>query len=250
MIKKSNSRLSVIILFFILANVVTICAGEYRVFTDKNGREIEAKIMHMDLKGTKITVQRKGSRKSTTVPVTVFNDETQAYIKSWAQNSDFLNKRMLSVEFRKKREKVADKSTSGSSGTSSWSIKSVYYGHHIEILIQNKSNRSFTDINLEYTLFYTQKHPRENQTKKEMAGTLYEKKTISLPSKSKKEIDTKQLVLHSYSSDIDESVEGELEGIIIHLTLQSETGETITREIVYPEKLKHLWTTETNNVQR
>ena len=233
---------------------IEVIEDVYRTFTDKSGRTIQAKIIGADSDGTKVTLQREGSHKSTTVPVTLFDDETQAHIRSWIEISDFLNDRIFPVEFEHEYEKIADKSKADSIGLTlnSWSISSVYYGHYIEMALQNKSKHPFNNVTLEYALFYTQEYHR-NGKKEVYAGTLYDKKNIDIPARSTKEIATQQIILHRYSyvssayspGDRD----GELEGIIAHLTLQTETGEVVTRKIVYPEKKEFKWTTRTRDVQ-
>jgi len=228
---------------------------EYHAFIDKSGRTIQAKIINVDSEGANVTLQREGSHRSATVPVTLFDDDTQAYIRSWIEASDFLNERILPVEFNHKYEKIADQSQAYTGGitTTSWSKSSVYYGHHIEMIIQNKSKHPFNNVTLEYTLFYSQDHAGREGKKTERAGTLYYKQNIDIPPRSTKEIASEQIILHSYSyvsrSYSPEDRDGELEGIIIHLSLLTETGETVTREIIYPEKKDFTWTTKTRNVQ-
>ncbi|QBG47001.1 hypothetical protein EGM51_06185 [Verrucomicrobia bacterium S94] len=59
---------------------------QYRVFTDANGRSIEAKIVQLDPSGKKVTLERK-NRKTATIPVNMLSEEDQNYILSWEKKS-------------------------------------------------------------------------------------------------------------------------------------------------------------------
>jgi hypothetical protein len=221
----------------------------YRVLTDKNGREIEARVVHVDSQAKRVTVHKKGSDKRITVPVTAFTEETQSYLRSFLQRSDFLNDKTLTVEIQKRKKKIADKSTSGESG----SRVSIYYEGWMELLIHNKSIASFSDVTLEYALFYGQEFFSNTRGMQKNPGTLYDKKTLSFPSGGKTEERTKEVILHTSSSESEHwsapTQSGELEGVIIRLTFETDSGETVTREIVYPEHLEHSWTTKTRSTQ-
>ena len=250
----------------ILSIITSAIADDYQILTDQNGREIEAKIIRMLPGGEKITVQRKGQRKQLTVPITTFDDATRTKITDWFKHSDFLNSSSLAIELDRVKRKAADKSSSAEStyddihGNSSTSYSQVrYYNHLVKINLNNKSDQAFNNVTLEYVLFYTQeesKRVKEGKYSKykkfEHVGSLYHKEKISIPLKSKSSFETKGIILlqkNFDSSSMIPPIEGEFEGAIIRMTLPSDSGNPIIREIRYPEKLKQNWTTETNDAQ-
>lgn len=224
---------------------------EYRTFTDKKGRVIEAKIIRMTPNGQEVTVQRRNPKNTITVPLTVFDAETQTYIKCWSLGSDFMNNRIFSVETKRTKELLADKSTNRDGEFSSSTAREKFYGHRFNLIFKNRSSQPFRKVSLEYTLYYNQ----EFQTKNAHDGCLYKKQSISLSPKSEQEIKTEQVILKSYHSTSEgmfsggTDLDGELEGVIIHLTLHLDNGETVKKEIIFPDNLKHKWTTKTKDAQ-
>ncbi|MDF7825330.1 hypothetical protein P4B35_14995 [Pontiellaceae bacterium B12227] len=254
----------------IISVVVSAIADDYQILTDQSGREIEAKIIRMLPGGQKITVQRKGQRKQLTVPITAFDDATRERISDWFKHSDFLNSGSLVIELDRVRRKAADKSSSSEStfddihGNSFTSFSEVrYYNHLVEINLNNKSDQAFENVQLEYVLFYMQEATSQKRNKdgrktniynknQEKHGTLYHKEEIKIPSKTKFPIETKGIILlqkNFGSSSTIPPIDGEFEGAIIRMTLPTDSGNPLVRELRYPEKLKRNWTTETNNTQ-
>ena len=130
-----------------------------------------------------------------------------------------------------------------------------YYDCSYRITLKNGSTTDFNDIKLEYVIYYTQEnHIHSNSDKKEDHGTLYISKTTNLPKKSTKEIETESLLLYTYGesgyNDNWPDLQSEVQGIILNLSIKSETGETISRRLKFPEKLNHVWTPRTKDVQR
>ena len=224
-----------------------VAHAEYRKFADANGRIIEAELVRYDSSQKKVTIKRKGNGATKTVPISIFSETDQKYIISWNENQDFLSERKLKVIFNRRKNKNTDKSSSGGW----WDRK--YYDCSFSIEFDNRSTVDFTDVDFSYVIFYTQEHHTKNRTdKNEEHGSLYAKKTISLPSKSTKEIETEKLILCHYkvaeSSSGQPDIEGEMHGIILNLSMKSETGGTISRQIKYPDDLRHVWTPKTKNV--
>lgn len=228
-------------------------AAGYHIFTDKKGRKIEAKIIRTTPDGQKVTVQRRKPKNTITVPLAAFDTKTQAYIRSWSQGSDFMNNRIFSVEAKKLKELVADKSSSKESATSLTISNNKYYGYRMALIFKNRSSQSFRDVSVEYTLYYNQETGTKKLTRE---GCLYKKQSITIAPKSEQEIETERVVLQFVDSTHDSEFssggskyQGELEGVFVHLTLHLDNGETVKKEIIYPKNLKHTWTTKTKNAQ-
>ena len=235
--------------------ILTLCLGifafaaraDYRDFTDSKGREINAKLIRYDATKKKVTIQRKG-KGSATVPISLFSEDDQKYIISWNKNQDFLSDKLLKVKFTRWKTKNTERSRS-----SSW-WEQKYSDCSFSIELENRSTTDFKEITLEYVIFYSQDHHiRDFSDKEERHGTLYSKNLISLPKKSKKMVETKKICLcrekigaNSYGRP---DLEREMHGIMLKLSIKSETGETISRKITFPDKLSKVWTPRTKEAQ-
>ncbi|MEN7972383.1 MAG: hypothetical protein ABFR47_00965 [Verrucomicrobiota bacterium] len=222
-------------------------AAEYRKFTDAKGRTLSAELIRYNDLQKKVTIKCKG-KGIKTVPVSIFSETDQKYIASWNQNQDFLSEKKLLVEFKRRKRKNVEVSYSTTSGGRTW------YECNFNIELTNKSTTGFDKIELEYVVFYSQDHYIQNNAdREERHGTLYKQEVINLPKKSTKEFETEKILLFqrkvgstSYGKP---DLRGEVHGIILNISMKSETGETISRQIKYPDNLNHVWTSSTKNVQ-
>lgn len=224
--------------------------AEYRKFTDAQGRVIDAKVISYDHVKGKVTIERKGRGGSTTVPTTIFSKEDREYIIAWSQNQAFLDKRFLKVEIGRKRKKNTKKSKTN--------YDSVFtaYDNTFSLELKNTSKTDFKDIQFEYVIYYTQEqHTNGKREKKERKGTLYVKKNINLPRKSSKEMVTENIIITSYREGsystgyVWPPLDGEVHGIIIKMGMETASGETISRIILFPQGFDRAWTPKTTDVQ-
>lgn len=221
--------------------------AEYREFTDANGRALSAKLVSYNDLQNKVTLKCEG-KGIKTFPINIFSETDQQYIISWNKNQDFLSDKKLKVEFNRNKTKKTDGSWSNS-----WQDRK-YYDCSFTIEFENRSTVDFNNVEFEYVIYYSQDHPIHNWTdRKEEHGTLYVRKTIALPKKSTKEIETEKIILFyrkvgssSYGST---DLEGEVHGIMLNLSIKTATGETISRQIKFPSNLDHAWTPKTTDVQ-
>ena len=217
--------------------------AEFREFTDTKGRTITAELISYNALQEKVTIKLKG-KGNKTIPIGIFSETDQKYVVEWHRNQDFLNSNKLVVSFNRCKKKNTDNSSS------SWWFNRSYYDHSFSIKVENRSPVDFNDVELEYVIFYSQeRHIKDWSDTKEEHGTLYVRKVISLPKKSTKEIETENLLLVNVSSSGKPDLKGEILGIILNLSLKTETGETISRRIKFPENLDHVWTPKTTDVQ-
>jgi len=75
-----NITLSILLLS--LCSVVS--ADEFRSFSDKSGREIKAEIVKVDLRAKTVTLKPE-NKATVSVPIDIFSEEDQAYIRQWQQ---------------------------------------------------------------------------------------------------------------------------------------------------------------------
>ena len=236
----------------LLTLCLVICAfaarADYRDFTDTQGREIKAELIRYDAIKKKVTIKRKG-KGNATVPISLFSEDDQKYIVAWDEGQEFLSDRKLKIKFNRHKKKNVDYSSD------TYSMSRKYYDCSYGITLANGSTTDFKEVTLEYVIFYRQdKHIKNNSEREEQQGTLYVKKTIILPKKSETEIETDKLLLYTYResgfSDNWPDIQSEVHGIILKLSMKSATGETFSRQIKSPEKLNHVWTPRTKDVQR
>lgn len=234
----------------------TICFGmhgvvahaAYRDFSDTTGRTITAELVRYDATTKKVSIKCKGKGVKT-VSISIFSETDQSYIVAWDKNKEFLSNRNLKTDFSRQKKKNTEYSLE------QYSMSKKYYDCSYKITIKNGSATDFKDVTLEYVIFYSQdKHINNNLKKEEQQGTLYVKKTITLPKKSETEIETDKLLLYTYRESgygVNwPDIQSEVHGIILKLSIESKTGETIFRKMKSPEKLNHVWTPRTKNVQK
>ena len=234
----------------LLTICLVICAfvarADYRAFTDSQGREINAKLIRYDAIKKKVTIQRKG-KGSATVPISLFSEDDQEYIISWNKNKDFLSAQLLKVEFTRNQSKNADTSLYGSWG------EDKCYDCTFSIELENRSSVDFKQVELEYVIYYTQDHyidNSDNDKRRGKSGRLHAQKTITLLKKSSLKVETQKLQLTRRKAAGQTNLDSKMDGIIVKLSLKTDTGETLSREIKFPTDLNRSWKASTKDAQR
>lgn len=115
----------------------------FRIFTAKDGRPIEARIVEYDAKKGKIQIERRVAGKVWVVPG-VFGEADQAYIKEWVAVSAFLAKTSLRVSMDKQIEDRFGSKNEFRKG------ERVLY----EISVKNNSPRALEGLRVEYRYFF------------------------------------------------------------------------------------------------
>jgi len=240
-------RLKLFMLVACIGAQASLATVEYRTFTDTKGRAIEACIVRYDAAKKKVTLRCK-NKGVKTVPANIFSEADQAYIASWNDAQYFLGKRSLGVTINR----VSRKNTDASIEQGAMARK--YYNHGFNIKIKNSTTLDFNDVTLEYVIYYSQeRHIKRNTEKEEKQGTLHVEQAINLPKKTTREIKTETVSLYTYrESGYDEhwpDLDGDVDGIMLRLSMKTASGETVTREVKYPEGLKRVWSPKTRNAQ-
>lgn len=235
--------MKLILLVLALGIGCSVYAEDYRLFTGKDGRAIEAKIVKADPRTGKVTVLRLDSRRSITVPATVFSKADQAYIKEWMTAQDFLSNSKLRISIKKKKGK------SGKSAETKKAKPPCSY----EIELQNRSGTSFQNLTVEYCMYMT----KESMGGKETLTTKSDEWIqISLGEKERQTKTTQTVELfryytsqvettYYYNGSYDTSVsynkvaEDNLEGIRIRVHYTSPSGTRFTREICEPSSIEN-----------
>ena len=71
------------LMMFTFGLLLTTWADDYRVFTDNQGRIIKVKIIKVDKKTKKVTLERENKKKAT-VSISIFSETDQEYINTWS----------------------------------------------------------------------------------------------------------------------------------------------------------------------
>lgn len=236
----------------IAMTLVLVAAGVYakpdsHIFTDTKGRTLQASLVGYDPISKKVTV-KPAHRGASTVPISIFSTADQNYIIQWSKNQSFLNERKFIVDIKRMKEK------NSSAGKEGYDMSMKAYDNYFKLDFENRSNIDFKNMTVEYVLFYKQDSWTQNRhAKTSKDGTKYVKTTLTIPSKEKKEVSTEKLSLKLYrESGFDANstwvdLDSELEGILVKLTIKTKDGDSVTRQLHYPDDLKKAWTTKTVN---
>lgn len=218
--------------------------GETRIFTDAQGRNIEAELEKFEESSSTVTIQRAGSRQSKRVPLSVFSDKDQAYIRDWGRLQALNDSRFKAV-ISKSSKRDSQKSYGTSASTE------VVTDHCFNIRFENGTKNNLENMELEYVIFYEQEqHVGRNSYKSEAkSGTLYKKETITVPARKNVEFTSEKVTLYEWKAYSLAPIAADIEGIRLRLTLTSAGGAKMTREFAYPSKLKYPWTSKTENAQ-
>ena len=224
-------------------------AKEYHKFTNTKGQTLLAHLIRYNDSKKTVFLDCKG-KGGKTVPISVFSEEDQQYILDWNLSKKFFDNKVLTVSFKKKKEKLPEKTIDHEFDVT------FFWDAWIDVVIQNKSASSFDDVTVEYTLYYTEEIPKggyenRNESEKKL-GTIYAKQTLNLRKNSKAPFSTEKVELSVYSGreGLWPSMKGEMEGMILKMSFKLNSGETIVRTIRYPKNLEREWTTENQTIER
>lgn len=241
-----------IILTVLLAAFSTAAEETYHTFTNAQGRTMEARLIRYNEADNTATIHPRG-RAATTVPISIFSDETRSWIINWSHRQALLDEQMLRIDISHVEKLDRDIVRRDDHGT-----KQRFY-HFFAITMQNQSTVDLEHLTIEYVIFYQQeKHIRgEEWNKERLDGTLYSRQSISIPHKSEIDFATDSILLAKYQVDgtsdpatsAKVNLDHEVDGIIFRVSMQTSDGDTILREVTYPGDLEKKWTSRTRNVQ-
>ncbi|MBT8041558.1 MAG: hypothetical protein KJN98_00145, partial [Pontiella sp.] len=176
----------------------------------------------------------------------VFVEEDQQYITDWGSLENFRNESSFKVDCKKSiLEKWREDSDVHQRG---------YTRMAYEILLENKSAQALSDLKVEYRVYYD-KERNNNSTKKvdTIPSILPGSMEIQVvPPSQKISKTTHSIVLEKYSYNISdyyrvdgadpESTQDELRGIWIRLTLESDSGQRVVRDLCEPSSVRKKYT--------
>ncbi len=133
--------------------ILSAQGDEYRIFTDAQGRAIEAKIIAYDSSKAKIRIERKDGGAFWVAP-SLFSQEDLKYIKEWVKADQILSDDNLRIAFKKKTKTAKKKDSEG---------KLTFNGTELqyEITLNNRAADSLDSLRVDYC-YFIQKRSREN----------------------------------------------------------------------------------------
>lgn len=144
----------------ILLPVIADCS-DFRTFTDKQGRQMQAKINQVS--GNDVFIERRDGL-VTKVSAAIFSEEDQVFVRQWARQQN-LKDGAIEARFS---DKESEKTTISSGG-----IKSTKYDAHYEVVLKNTTDQEIQDIRLEYLML---KFKDQMAAKRRSQGDLERKK--------------------------------------------------------------------------
>jgi len=210
---------------------------QYRDFTDTQGRIIRGCVKAYDARKKLVTIERD-NRKTARVPITVFSEADQRYIRDWQVAQLFMSVSGFKVDLKKK---VIRKWTE--TGDARRDYEKVIY----EVICANRGETPMKNLRIAYNIFY-------EQEKLFNSGQVTEKEcgTGRIPAKgieghSKAVFSTKPIVVYAqrlldgydgYVGGLPERQRGEVKGIVVRVTLILPSGMKATRVFCSPSDLK------------
>jgi hypothetical protein len=219
---------------------------EYRIFTDPQGRAIEAKMLQFNAAKRKIKLERKDG-KTFWVSPDVFSGEDAVYIQEWIAAEQILSEKNLRISFRKKTDSADEKDDSG---------KLTFDGKalHYEVTVENRLALPIESLRIEY-LYFIKNRTKTNDkngpwTIRRVSGRLDIKK---MEASGSRVVLTEPVtygdkishiaVYDRYTGSLsgyDEKTmsEEDIEGIWLRIYGPEVNGEAVFRDVCYPEELQ------------
>jgi len=222
-------------------------AKKYRDFTSAEGKTIRGAVKAYDARTKTVTIERD-NRKTARVPITIFSEADQAYIRDWEALKCF--EKESSFKISVKRKKRDNDKESGKT----YNIEKDVTDTHYEILLENKSASELKGIKLEYCIYYEQ----EEGTACNQGVYCGDLSIESINPASSKTLLTE--VVSTYTAELDggwyytsgsnNAQRGDVHGIWIRVHMKLSSGQTGTRELCYPNSLGNSrdWMSSSVNV--
>lgn len=235
-----------IIVIFSTQLAAVYATEQQRIFTDTQGRSIRGCIIAYNTNSGAVSFKR--GNKTSKVPLTIFSDKDQAYIRSWGMNKQFISDSYFKISANRRKDKGEKRNKNHSFITPE---KTSF-----EVVLENRSTADFKIQKAEYCIYYEQEILGKEEIQE---GVLYGKLTFdSVPTKSKKVQKTKEVTTYKreldsnwiYAEGTDQTQTGKVRGIRIRIHAELPSGDTLIREFSMPDNLgdKMKWATSSIDV--
>jgi len=231
-----------LLLIVYLATVATgvQAATQYRDFTSAEGKTIRGAIKAYDARTKTVTIERD-NRKTAKVPITVFSETDQAYIRDWEVLRNF--ERGSSFKISAKRKRRDNEGESFTSHNTKMAVEDTHY----KILIENKSTSGLKGLELKYCIYYEQEKEGRGKNICDQGVYCGDLAVDSMDPASKKILNTEAVSTFTEELDggwyngsgADNVQRGDVHGIWIRIHLKLPSGQTGMREYCYPDSLNN-----------
>lgn len=233
----------ILLIAYLIMTVVGVqAAKQYRDFTDTKGRTIRGCIVSYDTKKGIVSFERD-NRKISKVPITVFSESDQVYIKDWEVLKCFSLERLFKISAKRRKQDNEGKSST------EHNKKTDVVDTNYEILLENRSKSVFKGLKMEYCIYYEQ-----DGRKEAIQGVYHDDLAIaSIKPTSKKVLKTEAVSTYTReldsnwtygdgggnSSGVKNIQRGDVHGIWIRIHMTMPSGEKATREVCFPDNLSN-----------
>ncbi|MFW5873826.1 MAG: hypothetical protein ACOCVJ_00310 [Verrucomicrobiota bacterium] len=133
---------------FTVSLLLCVCASSlagqgYRTFKSADGREMEAKIIHVNQ--DEVRIERKADQRNFTVPIRTFSEDDRSYIRNWDQMQRLSRDDALGIRISRSR--------TGKEKQESLAIKEENWKSGYAIAVSNETFGDFDDLELHYRIF-------------------------------------------------------------------------------------------------
>ncbi len=240
----------VLMIYLIATGVGTLGATQYRDFTSTDGKVIQAMVKSYDVNKKMVTIERD-NRKTMKVPITVFSEADQIYIREWELLRCFSVERFLKMSAQRKQSDNDNKSSSDSYQT--LKVKDTRY----EIRIENRSTSSFSGLKLEYCIYYEQDEGSPGGNVTDQGVFCGDIPFDFIGSKSRTTLKTK--AVSTYMAEVSSGViwtdgrenvqRGGVHGLWVRIYMTLPSGEERVRDFCFPSSLNNSRTWATSSIR-
>ena len=199
-----------------------------RRFSDRSGNSFRGFVTAYDGKKEIVSIRRLDG-KTGEAKLSVFSDEDQKFIREWGMRDSFMNGINFVPTMKSKRNEVID----SDSGT----LKTLWDVNY-ELSLENTTSYAFTNMTLEYCVFYGQGTRDKDGNVVYSEGVLYGKNPIEegIAASGKNTLKTEVIKVYSEQGRgtsfgiVDSRADYKVRGVWVRLTAKLPNGEVCVRD--------------------
>jgi hypothetical protein len=214
----------------------------FRIFTDRQGRAVSAKIINVDAQRGLVELQLENKRRKKIKP-SIFCEKDQTYIRDWQSLRMFNSSSSFKVELKKK---VVE------SWTEKGSVQRDFERVMYEMVLMNRGAEPLENLEVAYNIFYEQEQLATSGQYTDKHCTKGRIQREQVAPRSSNTLNSESVVVFDqhlsggydgYVGGLPERQEGDIKGIWLRVTLTMPSGASAMREFLSPKSLKshHSW---------
>lgn len=228
----------VLLMCLLVAATGTQAANPYRDFTSTDGKTIRGCIRAYNASKEVVTIERD-NRRTATVPITVFSETDQTYIRDWEIMRCFETEQLFKI-FAKRR-KGDDDESSYQSTYSERDVETTGY----EIILKNRSSPEMRKLKVKYCIYYEQEEKRAHDQVCNQGVPCGDISIDSFAPKSEELLRTEDVTTYKeelssgarWVSGAENVQRGNVHGVWIRIYLKLPSGQEGMREYCLPDSL-------------